>query len=526
MQDFQDRIRKYEEVYETIAQDNLHYVKLIDMVTGRGQMVLNRISGYIPGKIVFFLMQICKYGLAKPRKIWLTRHGESLYNQLGRIGGDSEISPLGRKYASRLADVMMDRIPLTLDGKALPVSVWTSTLKRTIQTAETMPFPKLRWKALDEIQAGAMEGMTYEEIERQMPAEFAARKVDKLSYRYPRGESYLDLIQRLEPVVTEVERERECVCIVGHQAVLRVLYGYLMNVPQEDIPTLSIPLHTLIELTPKPDGTMYEERFFIDIHAEDEPDKIAGIPKFVHSHSMHSRKNSQGGEPVSRTPPGRTEASSVGPGDDGVPLPEFPPKGAVSDAIAIPPQRDVVPGPETNVGSRELIERLAMMELAAKEAKERRATAGATSFPDLGLLGTHDAASTPGSTAPRSAGQSALLQSLPPRHAKSNMDLSQLLPENMPDANKDVISPYELSMMRQSQAQSQQGFSFAGPIHHGNMPQEGDPGHAKHPGNYTPNQGPSPTISASSSYLELVQRQKPTHAMFYGRPAEDEPSET
>lgn len=51
-----------------------------------------------------------------------------------------------------------------------------------------------------------MEGMTYEEIERQMPAEFAARKVDKLSYRYPRGESYLDLIQRLEPVVTEVER--------------------------------------------------------------------------------------------------------------------------------------------------------------------------------------------------------------------------------------------------------------------------------------------------------------------------------
>lgn len=284
---------------------------------------------------------------------------------------------------------------------------------------------------------------------------------------------------------------------------------------------------------------------------------------------MHSRKNSQGGEPVSRTPPGRTEASSVGPGDDGVPLPEFPPKGAVSDAIAIPPQRDVVPGPETNVGSRELIERLAMvsasawlaqhmagdemrddklfvlqMELAAKEAKERRATAGATSFPDLGLLGTHDAASTPGSTAPRSAGQSALLQSLPPRsgtrlpfactrgtrggavtsdyahachacrHAKSNMDLSQLLPENMPDANKDVISPYELSMMRQSQAQSQQGFSFAGPIHHGNMPQEGDPGHAKHPGNYTPNQGPSPTISArqgGSTALSIPRKQPAWH---------------
>jgi hypothetical protein len=28
-------------------------------VTGRGYMDVNRISGYIPGKIVFFLMQVC-----------------------------------------------------------------------------------------------------------------------------------------------------------------------------------------------------------------------------------------------------------------------------------------------------------------------------------------------------------------------------------------------------------------------------------------------------------------------------------
>ena len=35
--------------------------------------------------------------------------------------------------------------------------------------------------------------------------------------RYPAGESYLDVIQRLEPVIIEMERERECVCVVGHQ---------------------------------------------------------------------------------------------------------------------------------------------------------------------------------------------------------------------------------------------------------------------------------------------------------------------
>lgn len=83
--------------------------------------------------------------------------------------------------------------------------------------------------------------------------------------RYPNGESYLDVIQRLEPVIIELEREKESVLIVAHQAILRAIYGYFTNKPLGDIPTLEIPLHTVIELTPKADGTMTEERFFTGI---------------------------------------------------------------------------------------------------------------------------------------------------------------------------------------------------------------------------------------------------------------------
>lgn len=43
--------------------------------------------------------------------------------------------------------------------------------------------------------------------------------------RYPSGESYMDVIQRLEPVIIEVERQKDSVCIVGHQAILRVIVG-------------------------------------------------------------------------------------------------------------------------------------------------------------------------------------------------------------------------------------------------------------------------------------------------------------
>lgn len=43
--------------------------------------------------------------------------------------------------------------------------VWTSTLQRTIQTAAELPYNKLTWKSLDELDAGVCDGMTYEEIE-------------------------------------------------------------------------------------------------------------------------------------------------------------------------------------------------------------------------------------------------------------------------------------------------------------------------------------------------------------------------
>ena len=337
LDDFRDRITRYEEVYETITNRDLHYIKLIDMCPppplprcpapapvpclrvaapppaaipsrlssacgcceaaaslashsrrgqqdslagmqgdGKGYMDVNRISGYIPGKIVFFLMQaraaaqsplagsrlavhlstlaaacaktaagrgghsaggvrgqVCKAGLSRMRKIWLTRHGQSMSNTHELLGGDSHLSPRGAVYAKKLPDVLIDRVPLvpppptsgppwstdpaldccaidppahaasqlaqcdlclwifgssailrvdrlaplphaaraalpafcdtqhmihaitkhgaggcaqTSHGGIMPVSVWTSTLTRTIETAEQIPFPKLRWK--------------------------------------------------------------------------------------------------------------------------------------------------------------------------------------------------------------------------------------------------------------------------------------------------------------------------------------------------------------------------------------------
>lgn len=134
------------------------------------------------------------------------------------------------------------------------MTVWTSTLKRTQQTANYLPYKKLQWKALDELDAGVCDGMTYEEIEKEYPEDFKARDNDKYEYRYRGGESYRDVVIRLEPVIMELERQ-ENVLIITHQAVLRCIYAYFMNVPQEESPWMSIPLHTLIKLEPRAYGT-------------------------------------------------------------------------------------------------------------------------------------------------------------------------------------------------------------------------------------------------------------------------------
>nr|XP_019574509.1 PREDICTED: 6-phosphofructo-2-kinase/fructose-2,6-bisphosphatase 1-like [Rhinolophus sinicus] len=108
------------------------------------------------------------------------------------------------------------------------LKVWTSHMKRTIQTAEALGVPYEQWKALNEIDAGVCEEMTYEEIQEHYPEEFALRDQDKYRYRYPKGESYEDLVQRLEPVIMELERQ-ENVLVICHQAVMRCLLAYFLD---------------------------------------------------------------------------------------------------------------------------------------------------------------------------------------------------------------------------------------------------------------------------------------------------------
>ena len=124
------------------------------------------------------------------------------------IGGNGNLSPNGRAYGAALGDFIRDRID-TEHTRFI-----TSTLERTKQTASLAKVSKKEIDTLitdtfyqvkvfdrdcnlDEIDAGDYDQLTYEQIREYYPVEYEKRQLDKLGYRYPNGESYVDLTDRV-----------------------------------------------------------------------------------------------------------------------------------------------------------------------------------------------------------------------------------------------------------------------------------------------------------------------------------------
>ncbi len=249
--DFRARIAHYQRVYQPLAADEGAYLR----VTGPGRGVtVSNVDGYLAARLVFFMTNL--HLTARP--IWLTRHGESVFNAAGVLGGDPDLTPAGHRYGRSLAE-FLDRRDPDRDG----VVIWTSSLRRAVQTAAPLGRTPWPWRALDEIDGGICDSMSHAQIQEHLPEEYAARKRDKFTYRYPRGESYQDIILRLDPVITELERTRKPVLVIAHNAVLRAIYAYFQGIPRERCPYLPIPLHTVIELTPHAYGC-HETRMPLD----------------------------------------------------------------------------------------------------------------------------------------------------------------------------------------------------------------------------------------------------------------------
>jgi 6-phosphofructo-2-kinase len=281
------------------------------MVDVGRKLVQHRLKGFLSGGIATYLGS---FNLS-PRQIWITRHGQSVDNELGKLGGDSPLTERGHCYGSALykfithkrQEWLMEQKSKIASASFPPMPgdntppypeanseldeknfcVWTSMLQRSVETAEYFDvdddYDVKNWEMLNELNTGQFEGMTYAEIARNHPEEFRKRASDKLNYIYPGvgGEGYLQVISRLRDMVREIERITDHVLIIGHRSVCRVLMAYFMDLTREDITDMDVPLGMLYAIEPKPYGIEFhayrynETRAWFDELPNYKPQKAA-----------------------------------------------------------------------------------------------------------------------------------------------------------------------------------------------------------------------------------------------------------
>ena len=132
-------------------------------------------------------------------------------------------------------------------GAVVPI---TSTLPRASQTTAMLPADADEWSALAPLDTGICHGMKVEEVQKDLPQEYAAWERDPFRYRFPGGESLVDLNRRLSDLVLEVERLREPVLVVTHMAPVQSLVAYFLGTDMRKAQLLKVPRHSVIKMVP------------------------------------------------------------------------------------------------------------------------------------------------------------------------------------------------------------------------------------------------------------------------------------
>ncbi|KZL71329.1 6-phosphofructo-2-kinase/fructose-2,6-bisphosphate 2-phosphatase [Colletotrichum tofieldiae] len=241
-------------VFETMDETELNYIKMIN--AGQKFFYNNVSFGYLSHRIVFYLTNLH----IKSRTTYFVRAGVT--TEEDSYKADAPLSEEGIAYAARMSETLLkhreqERAALVERGgpdvPLRPLSVWTSTRCRTVQTADYLKkkgFKVRQRSQMSQINPGVCEKMSERAIRHIYPEEVEKHELDPYHHRYPRAESYHDLAVRLEPIILELEREQSDLLIIAHESVLRVLYAYLMHCATMDIPVLKFPRDEIIEIIP------------------------------------------------------------------------------------------------------------------------------------------------------------------------------------------------------------------------------------------------------------------------------------
>lgn len=348
--DLRNRCQKYEEAYQTVDDDTQSYIKIFNLSS---KLLVNHIYGRMAKTIVPCLMS---WNIGS-RPIYLIRAGETISSSQEhdprkprRVSRGDKLGPRGRHFRNALENFMRkegiqfaqkshdamkiafapqsratgtsisgiaadndkawliesDSDKDTMQDLPFNIHIMSSTMPRAVETAswESMPFRIHELPNLNPLDKGDYSGMELEEIKEIDPEWYATLEKDPFLTRFPGGECYADLIQRLETCIIDMEQQVNMACVVSHISVLQVLMAYFRRTPVKECTSIEVPMHTVIKYTPVTGGGWTESmhKVYSD-HDLDETDHNVSLDRtaFVHGpiwgdHSSSPRNSARLGE--------------------------------------------------------------------------------------------------------------------------------------------------------------------------------------------------------------------------------------
>ncbi|HLX20474.1 MAG TPA: histidine phosphatase family protein [Gaiellaceae bacterium] len=164
-------------------------------------------------------------------RLTLIRHCEPEEDARGRCYGslDVELSPAGKRHADALAARLgTDHL------------VWTSPRRRARQTAAPLTASPHVDDDLRELDFGAFEGRTYDEIAESEPDLYRAWMQRPTRVRFPGGESWADLKERTLRCIGRVWDAGDDALVVTHGGVIRAALSEWLAIPDEAVFRLAL----------------------------------------------------------------------------------------------------------------------------------------------------------------------------------------------------------------------------------------------------------------------------------------------
>jgi hypothetical protein len=178
--------------FETMEEKDLDWIKMVN--AGESLVVNNRGFSYLSHRIIFYLLNLH----IKARHTYFARAGTTVDEESYKA--DASLSQQGKEYAKKMTDTLLrhreeERQAMIDKGgpdtPLKPLTVWTSTRRRTIETGlffAAKDFNVRQRSQMSQLNPGVCEKKSERRIREEYPDEVKKHELDPYHHRYPRAE--------------------------------------------------------------------------------------------------------------------------------------------------------------------------------------------------------------------------------------------------------------------------------------------------------------------------------------------------